>query len=90
MGDALSGWWGQRDSNPYARSAEDPKSSVSAVSQCPHMAGDAGLEPACPGVKVPCLNQFGESPLSLSGGIRTHDPMLPKHVRCQTALHSDE
>lgn len=26
------------------------------------MAGDAGLEPAHTGVKVPCLHQLGESP----------------------------
>lgn len=63
VGDALSGWWGQRDSNPYARSAEDPKSSVSAVSPCPHIAGDAGLEPASEGkplvrVKAGCLSTW--------------------------------
>ena len=36
---------------------------------------------------------FAQTPMSSGGGrgggIRTHDLMLPKHVRCQAALHPD-
>ena len=55
------------------------------------MVGDEGLEPPDGGIKIRCLTNLANPQLyGPSGEVRTPDPLLPKQMRSQAALHSDE
>ena len=61
----------------------------------PTLARPAGLEPATPGLEGRCsirlsYGRFVNSVTGRGGGIRTPDPLLPKQLRYQAALHPDK
>ena len=54
------------------------------------MAEVVGFEPTDAGVKVPCLDQLGYTPIiGPDDTIRTCDILLPKQALYQTELHLD-
>ena len=64
---------------------------VGAKLNSPQLARPAGLEPATPGLEGRCSIRlsYGRNRIGRGGGIRTPDPLLPKQLRYQAALHPD-
>ena len=65
---------------------------VGAKLNSPQLARPAGLEPATPGLEGRCSIRlsYGRNRIGRGGGIRTPDPLLPKQLRYQAALHPDK
>ena len=51
------------------------------------MAGDAGFEPANTGVKVPCLNQLGYTPITPGVRLAICEPKMAPRVGLEPTTH---